>query len=494
MQRVLIANRGEIALRILRTLKAMGLTPIAVFSDADSASPHVRLADHAVPLGASDVGASYLNPENLLRAAKESRADALIPGYGFLSENAEFAEACTRAGLAYIGPPASAIRSMGSKIEARELAAAANVPLVPGGPAADFQQAQVTAAQIGYPLLIKASAGGGGKGMRHVESADALQAAFERAQSEALRAFGSGRVYLERVINPGRHIEVQVIGDRHGNVTTLGERECSVQRRHQKVIEECPAPQLSDDTRQALHAAAVALARGVGYHSVGTVEFLVDASERFYFLEMNTRLQVEHTVTEMVTGVDLVELMVHVAMGERLDSLDLGAASGCAIQARLYAEDPALEYQPSVGRVMQLREPQGPGIRFDHWLSVGTEIGHHYDPLLGKLCAHARTRDLARRRLRTALDEVVLTGLVTNVGQLQTVLDCPSFCAGAYHTGLLAELAATQKVESAGEDGETQRQLAAVSAAVFLDKRDGPGSQSTGESEWVRQHRMRTLR
>lgn len=494
MQRVLIANRGEIALRILRTLRVMGLDPIAVFSEADRTAPHVRLADTAVSLGDSEVGASYLSVESLLRAAHRSKADAIIPGYGFLSENADFADACTQAGLTFIGPPSAAIRSMGSKIEARTVAANVGVPLVPGGPAGDVDEAYATAARIGYPLLLKASAGGGGKGMRHVASAAELGPAFERAQSEALRAFGSSRVYLERFISPCRHIEVQVLGDQHGHITTLGERECSVQRRHQKVIEESPAPNLSDDTRQALLAAATALARGVDYHSVGTVEFLVDEFENFYFLEMNTRLQVEHTVTELVTGVDLVEAMIRVATGETLASVGLPSPRGCAIQARLYAENPAMDYQPSVGRITCFRPPQGPGLRLDHWVESGSEVTRFYDPLLGKLCAHGNTREVARKRLRAGLEELVITGIGTNLEQLKAVLDCSSFKAGAYHTGLLDDLrgegAANSQVGPA-----SLTELVAVAATLFANGQQKPKAEATSvESEWVRQHRLRSLR
>lgn len=440
LHRVLVANRGEIAVRLIRTLRTLGLSPVAVYSDVDSGSPHVRLADLALPLGGNTPADSYLNISRLLDTAHAAKADAVIPGYGFLSENADFAQACQDAGLVFIGPSPQSIRQMGSKIEARELARRAGVPLIPGGPADTLAQAQESAAALGYPLMIKASAGGGGKGMRLVNSAAGLEDAFARAQSEALRAFGSGRVYLERAILAARHVEAQVLGDQHGNLVTLGERECSAQRRHQKVLEESPAPNLSDATRTAISRAALALAKAVDYYSVGTLEFLVDEAENFYFLEMNTRLQVEHTVTEMVTGLDLVEWMVRVARGESLENLPEVSPRGWSIQARLCAEDPAQQYRPSVGRLGLLRQPAGPGIRFDHWLQPQTEVTSFYDPLLGKLCAHGATREQARQRLLAALDELVLAGLTTNQAQLRLALESAEFTSGRYTTGLLATL------------------------------------------------------
>jgi acetyl/propionyl-CoA carboxylase alpha subunit len=437
LHRVLVANRGEIALRLIRTLKVMGLSPIAVYTDADRGGPHVRLADHAVPLGASTPAESYLNISRLIDAARECGADAVIPGYGFLSENADFAQACQDAGLTFIGPSPQSIRQMGSKIAARELALRAHVPLIPGGPAETLEEARSSATSLGYPLMIKASAGGGGKGMRLVNSPEALEDAFARAQSEALRAFGSGRVYLEKAILSARHVEVQVLGDQLGNLVTLGERECSAQRRHQKVLEECPAPNLSAQTRDALSSAALALAKSVNYFSVGTLEFLVDEHENFYFLEMNTRLQVEHTVTEMVSGLDLVEWMVRVARGESIADIPAWSPRGWSIQARLCAEDPAEQYRPSVGHLKLLRQPAGPGIRFDHWLQAETEVTSFYDPLLGKLCAHGTTREQARLRLLAALDELVLSGLTTNRDQLRAALSSAEFTSGRYTTNLL---------------------------------------------------------
>lgn len=440
LHRVLVANRGEIALRLMRTLKVMGLSPVAVHTDADRGSPHVRLADHAISLGESTPAESYLDISRLIDAARAAGADAVIPGYGFLSENADFAQACEDAGLVFIGPSTRSIRQMGSKIAARELAERANVPLIPGGPAETLEQARTSAARLGYPLLIKASAGGGGKGMRLVNSPDALEEAFTRAQSEALRAFGSGRVYLEKAILAARHVEAQVLGDQLGNLIALGERECSAQRRHQKILEECPAPNLSEQTRESISRAAVSLAKSVGYFSVGTLEFLVDEHENFFFLEMNTRLQVEHTVTEMVSGLDLVEWMVRVARGESIAEIPQWSPRGWSIQARLCAEDPAQQYRPSVGHLELLRQPAGPGIRFDHWLQPRTEVTRFYDPLLGKLCAHGATRDQARLRLLGALDELVITGLITNRDQLRAALRSPEFASGCYTTGLLANL------------------------------------------------------
>jgi acetyl/propionyl-CoA carboxylase alpha subunit len=482
LQRVLIANRGEIALRLLRTLRAMGLTPIAVYSDADRGSPHVRLSDMAIPLGESAVGQSYLNVPRLLDAARLGRADAVIPGYGFLSENADFAQACEDAGLVFIGPSPESIRKMGSKIEARELAQRANVPLIPGGPAETLAEARGTALALGYPVMLKASAGGGGKGMRLVHSASALDEAFPRAQSEALRAFGSGRVYLEKAILSARHIEAQVLGDRHGNLVTLGERECSAQRRHQKVLEESPAPHLSQRTRDAISQASLSLARSVNYFSVGTLEFLVDSQENFYFLEMNTRLQVEHTVTEMVTGLDLVEWMVRVARGESVRELSDTTPRGWAIQARICAEDPEHQYRPSVGTLELLRQPAGPGIRFDHWLQSKTQVTSFYDPLLGKLCAHGVNREQARQRLLAALHELVIKGLTTNVAQLDAALRSPEFAAGHYSTDLLSNLPST------GSDQVPHAQAVAASAAAhFVGQRATAANTptSTQSSSWV---------
>ncbi len=485
LQRVLVANRGEIALRLVRTLRVMGLTPIAVYSEADRSSPHVRLSDLAVPLGRSEVSESYLNVPRLLDAARWARADAIMPGYGFLSENADFAQACWDAGFVFIGPSPDSIRQMGSKIEARALAERANVPLIPGGPAATLDEARRSASALGYPVMLKASAGGGGKGMRLVHTQSALDEAFPRAQSEALRAFGSGRVYLEKAIASARHIEAQVLGDQHGNLVTLGERECSVQRRHQKVIEESPAPHLSQRTRKALSEAALSLARSVNYFSVGTLEFLVDEDERFYFLEMNTRLQVEHTVTEMVTGLDLVEWMVRVARGESVSQLADASPRGWSIQARLCAEDPAHQYQPSVGMLQLHRQPTGPGIRFDHWLQPKTEVTSFYDPLLGKLCAHGSTREQARLRLLAALDELVITGIRTNLEQLRSVLLCREFSEGRYSTNLLSNLT-TQ-----GDPGPSSQEVAANAAAHFALQRPRPPQEDASKralpmSPWVR--------
>lgn len=492
-KRVLIANRGEIAVRLIRTLRVMGLTSIAVYSEADRGALHVRLADVAVPLGGSTVAESYLDAARLLNAARHARADAIIPGYGFLSENAEFAQACEEAGFVFIGPSPNSIRQMGSKIEARELARHANVPLIPGGPADSLEQAHASAETLGFPLMLKASAGGGGKGMRLVPSKEALDDAFPRAQSEALRAFGSSRVYLEKAITTARHIEVQVLGDQHGNLVSLGERECSVQRRHQKVIEECPAPALSPQSRQALSDAALSLARAVDYHSVGTLEFLVDPEENFYFLEMNTRLQVEHTVTEMVTGLDLVEWMVRVARGETLATLPELSPRGWAIQARLCAEDPSRQYQPSIGTLELLREPGGPGIRFDHWLQRKTEVTSYYDPLLGKLCAHAATRESARERLLGAFSELVVTGIATNQQQLEATLRSPEFTSGKYSTNLLAHV-------SLGPDAPPTVEETAVAAAglAWTQRTNGASAtrsdavqsgQSKQASDWVRAFR-----
>jgi acetyl-CoA carboxylase biotin carboxylase subunit len=442
-RKVLIANRGEIAVRISRTLRELGIGSVAVFPDADRESLHLRYADEAVALGADP--RAYLDGERLIAAARTAGCDALHPGYGFLSENAEFAELVEAAHIAFIGPPPSAIRAMGSKERARAAMAAAGVPVVPGGGARTLDEARATAASVGYPVMVKATDGGGGKGMRLVHGEGELESALERTQSEAAKAFGNGNVYIEKALERPRHVEVQVLGDREGRVVHLFERDCSLQRRHQKIVEETPCPALDPATRAALCAVAVQGAHSLGYYSAGTFEFLLDPNGSFYFLEMNTRLQVEHPITELVTGIDLVREMVTIAAGEPLTVEP--EARGVAIEARLCAEDPARGFAPSPGRIESLVTAAGPGVRDDSGIDAGSLVSPHYDPLLAKLAVWAPNRAQALARLRRALAETVITGIDTNVAFLERLLATPEVAAGDYDTGFVerrvGELVAT---------------------------------------------------
>jgi acetyl/propionyl-CoA carboxylase alpha subunit len=437
--KVLVANRGEIALRILRCLREMGIRSVAVASDADRFAPHALAADELRVLGPAN---SYLNHEAVLRAAAETRAEAIHPGYGFLSENAAFAQACEKAGLKFIGPPPGAIRLMGSKIESREAARKAGLPVIPGVERAGASAGALLdeARRLGFPLLLKASAGGGGKGMRLVRSEGEFASAYGVARGEAEAAFGDGTLYLERWLERPRHIEVQVFGDAEGRVFHLGERECSVQRRHQKILEECPSVAVSPALRSKMGEAAVRLGRSVGYRNAGTVEFLLSAQGEFYFLEMNTRLQVEHAVTEMVYDVDLVKSQILTAAGERLP-FDPGAVSprGHAIEGRVYAEDPAHGFLPQIGRVLRLRHPERPGVRVDSGLREGMEISVHYDPLLAKVVAWAEDRPTATGRLREALADFVLLGVGNNIDFLQDALALPEWRSGDLHNAFVEE-------------------------------------------------------
>jgi acetyl-CoA carboxylase biotin carboxylase subunit len=435
--KILIANRGEIALRILRACKEMGIQTVAVYSEVDQNAPHVQQADDAVFLGAASPQESYLNIEKIIAAARQSGAQAIHPGYGFLSENAAFAEAVEAAGLTFIGPPARAIRAMGDKAEAKARMAAVGVPTIPGAQGlesvAEFEQA---AQQIGYPILLKAAAGGGGKGMRIVWEADELPEEIAAARREALHAFGDDRLLLEKFIPNAHHIEIQVLGDRHGHLVHLFERECSVQRRHQKIIEETPSPLLTPQIRQQMGEAAVKAAQAVGYSNAGTVEFIFDPTHSsFFFLEMNTRLQVEHPITEAVTGLDLVQWQIRLAAGERLPYAQNDLSQrGHAIECRIYAEDPANGFLPSTGTLLQFRPPQGPGIRLDSGVSSGDQITHHYDPLLAKLIVYAEDRPAAIRRMQAALRDLIIHGVQTNINFLQAVLAHPDFLKGEVTT------------------------------------------------------------
>jgi propionyl-CoA carboxylase alpha chain len=441
-KKILIANRGEIACRIIRTARRMGIATVAVHSDADADAMHVRMADEAVRIGPAPSAESYLKIDAIIDACRRTGADAVHPGYGFLSEKAAFAKALAEAGIAFIGPSPEAIAAMGDKIESKKLAYAAGVSTVPGylGIIADAEAAIGIAREIGYPVMIKASAGGGGKGMRIAHSDAELREGFRAAQSEAKSSFADDRVFLEKYIEEPRHIEIQVLGDEYGNVIHLGERECSIQRRHQKVVEEAPSPFLDAATREAMGAQAVALAKAVSYRSAGTVEFIVDRDRNFYFLEMNTRLQVEHPVTERVTGLDLVELMIRIAAGEKLP-LRQGDVrlDGWAIETRIYAEDPTRGFLPSTGRLVRYREPEGDGIRVDSGVFEGAEIAMYYDPMIAKLVTSGESREAAIDRMRRALDAFVIRGVAHNVGFLAAVAAAPRFGKGALSTNFIAE-------------------------------------------------------
>lgn len=466
--KVLIANRGEIACRVIRTCRRLGVRTVAVFSDADADALHVRLADEAHRLGPPPAVESYLLAERIVEACRATGAEAVHPGYGFLSERASFARALEEAGVAFVGPPAAAIEAMGDKIESKRLARAAGVSTVPGtlDAVGDPAEALKVAREVGYPVMVKASAGGGGKGMRIAHDDAGLLEGLERARSEARSSFGDDRVFIEKYVVEPRHIEIQVLGDRHGNLVHLGERECSIQRRHQKVVEEAPSPLLDEATRRAMGEQAVALARAVGYHSAGTVEFIVDRDRDFYFLEMNTRLQVEHPVTELVTGLDLVELMLRVAAGERLPlSQEEVRLDGWAVEARVYAEDPRKGFLPSTGRLVRYEEPAGEGIRVDSGVAEGGEVSMFYDPMIAKLCAHGPDRATAVSRLRDALDAFVIRGPGHNIPFLGAVLANPRFAAGRLSTGFIAEEYG-ERFEGAALGPDRARELAAVAVAM----------------------------
>jgi len=443
IRRLLIANRGEIAIRIARACRELGIESVAVYSDADRNAAHVAAADRAVGIGPPAAADSYLSIPRLLDAAAKSGADAVHPGYGFLAENAEFAAACEQASLTFVGPPASVVSQMGSKIEARRVMDKAGVPVVPGETPGDQSDEgiQRAIAAVGFPVLIKASAGGGGKGMRRVSKPIEALEAIQAARREATAAFGDGTLYVERLIQHPRHVEVQVFGDNHGQIVHLFERECSVQRRHQKIIEESPSPALTAGLRDSMTSAAVRAATATGYRGAGTIEFLLEGSgdsARFYFLEMNTRLQVEHPVTEAVVGVDLVRAQLLVAAGERLPWTQYAFAQrGHAIEARVYAEDPSHGFMPQAGPLLLYREPRMPGLRVDSGVVEGGDVTVHYDPLIAKVIAAAETRELARRRLIAALRAYPILGMRTNIPFLLRVLDHPKFVAGDIDTGFL---------------------------------------------------------
>ncbi len=443
-KKILIANRGEIACRVIKTARKMGIKTVAVYSEADARALHASLADEAICIGPPPARESYLVIDNIIKACKESGAEAVHPGYGFLSENAGFAERLDADGIVFIGPPAKAIESMGDKVTAKRLAIDAGVNTIPGPTDVIHTAEQVTetAAAIGYPVMLKAAAGGGGKGMRIANNDEECRSGFDRAASEAQSAFGDGRVFIEKFFAKARHIEIQVLADRHGNVVHLGERECSLQRRHQKIIEESPSPFIDERTREEMGEQAGALARAVNYESAGTVEFIVDAGGDFYFLEMNTRLQVEHPVTEFVTGLDLVELMIRIAAGEPLPMAQGDIVfQGAAIEARVYAEDPARNFLPSVGRLIRYLPPEeSPHVRVDAGVYEGDEISIHYDPMIAKVITHAKTRDEAISQMLGALDNFYIQGVSHNISFLAALVQHDQFEQGAFDTNLVAEL------------------------------------------------------
>ncbi len=461
--RILIANRGEIAIRIARACREMGIETVAIYSEADAQAPHVRAADYAVCVGPAPSQESYLNVAAVLDAARATGADAIHPGYGFLSENSGFAQAVREAGLVFIGPPPEAIAAMGNKTRARDIVVAAGVPVVPAvqDPPADPAALRAAAEQLGFPLLIKAVAGGGGKGMRIVRAVADLATAYAAAEREARAAFGDGRLFLERYFERPRHIEVQVLADQHGHIVHLGERECSIQRRYQKIVEESPSPAVDAALRERLTAAAIAAARSVNYANAGTVEFLLTDSGEFYFLEMNTRLQVEHPVTEWVTGVDLVQAQIRIAAGEPLwlRQEDL-TPRGHAIECRVYAEDPAQGFLPSPGRIAVLDEPRAPGVRVDSGIVADYDVPLHYDPMLAKLSVWGADREAARQRMIAALRDYVVLGITTNIPFLIDLLQHPRFADGATHTHFIAEHVPSWRPRAAHLD------LAAIAAAL----------------------------
>jgi acetyl-CoA carboxylase biotin carboxylase subunit len=438
-KKILIANRGEIALRVIRACQAMGIATVAVYSEADAEAPHVKAADEAHLIGPAPVAQSYLNAARILEVAKASGAEAVHPGYGLLSENSEFARACEDAEITFIGPSPVAIKAMGDKVQARETMAKAGVPVVPGsGPVASLEEALAFAETIGYPVMVKASAGGGGIGMQLVESAADLEKAVKLCGSRAKAYFGSDTIYLEKAITKPRHIEVQVLADHFGTVLVLHERECSIQRRHQKVVEECPSPGVTPEARRQLAERAIAASRAIKYANAGTLEFLMDADGRCYFLEMNTRLQVEHPVTEMVTGMDIVQWQIRIAAGERLP-VNAVALNGHAIECRLYAEDPDT-FMPSPGTITAFVPPQGEGLRHDVGVTSGSVVTPYYDPMLGKLIAWGSTRDEAIARLSDALARYEITGIKTNLPLLQRIAADAAFAAGDLDTGFLSRM------------------------------------------------------
>jgi acetyl-CoA carboxylase biotin carboxylase subunit len=501
IRKVLVANRGEIAIRVMRTCKELGISTVAVFSEADRSALHVRYADQAFLVGPPPSRESYLVQERILEAAKKSGADAIHPGYGFLSENASFVRACEKAGITFIGPPASAMDAMGEKTRARQHMIKAGVPVVPGTaePIATVEEAREYSQKIGFPVMLKAAGGGGGKGMRRVEGLTDFDSAWRSAKSEAMNAFGNDAVYIEKYLEKPHHVEIQVFADQHGNCIHLNERECSAQRRHQKVVEETPSPILTREMRAAMGEVAVKAAKAVGYVGAGTVEFLVDVHRNFYFLEMNTRLQVEHPVTEWVTGVDLVRWQIQMAEGATLPMLKAPEPNGHSIEVRIYAEDPAQNFMPSPGRIRYLRVPSGPNVRDDSGVYAGYTVPNTYDPMISKLSVWAPTRLEAIARMKRALSEYVVKGITTNIRYLQGILDQQEFVEGDYDTSFLPR---NHEAILGKPDGELN-ELAVIASAVYAHQRDlkkaksvpaAEASAGNGISPWRSLGRQRALR
>jgi acetyl-CoA carboxylase, biotin carboxylase subunit len=505
-KKILIANRGEIAVRVIRACREMGVASVAVFSEVDRAALHVRKADEAYPIGPPAASESYLRIDKILDVAKRSGAEAIHPGYGFLSENSTFAQACTEAGVKFIGPTAASMDMMGSKTRARQHMEKAGVPFVPGTSSGlqSFEEAEQVAERIGYPVMLKAAAGGGGKGMRRVDSRAELRSALDAARSEAQRSFGDSEVYIEKYIVNPRHIEMQILADEFGNTVWLGERECSIQRRHQKVLEESPSPLVDPDMRRRMGEIAVRVAQAAGYTNAGTVEFLSDQNKNFYFLEMNTRLQVEHPVTELITGLDLVHLQIRIAAGEKLPfTQDDVRIRGHAMECRIYAEDPDNNYFPSPGRITLLLAPSGPGIRRDSGMYEGWNVPIDYDPLLAKLIGYGTDRQQTIGRLIRALNEYFVGGIKTNISLFRRILNDPYFQAGQVDTGYLDRLLSRNAADRLPDTRAAE--VAAIAAGLFAvlepdgsAPRSSNGNSGAGEressSKWKRLARTELLR
>jgi acetyl-CoA carboxylase biotin carboxylase subunit len=488
IQKLLVANRGEIALRIMRSAKELGIKTVAVYSEADRLSPHVKYADEAVCLGPPPSSESYLLGDKIIEVCKELKVDAIHPGYGFLSENAVFAKKVTDAGLLFVGPSPESIEVMGSKLAAKQAVSTYDIPLVPGTEEAisDIPAAKERAAEIGYPILIKASAGGGGKGMRIVESEADFEEQMQRAVSEAQSAFGDGAVFIEKFITSPRHIEIQVLGDQHGNVVYLFERECSIQRRHQKVIEEAPSAVVSPEMRKAMGEAAVGVAKACNYFGAGTVEFIVDGDLNFYFLEMNTRLQVEHPVTEMITGKDLVKEQIWIAEGRELqfNQEDL-TINGHSVEVRVYAEDPKNNFLPDIGTLQTYQRPQGPGIRVDDGFEEGMQIPIYYDPMISKLITHAENREAAISRMIRAIDDYQITGIQTTLSFCRFALQHEAFVSGDFDTKFVEKYFTPDVLEDSLS--EEEESLIAALAVEFFEK-EKQATQGASESKKVNQN------
>ena len=498
-KKVLVANRGEIAVRVLRACEERGIAAVAVFSEADRSALHVRYADEAYLIGPAPSRESYLRIDKIIDVARKAGVDAIHPGYGFLSENAEFAAACADAGIAFIGPSPEAIEKMGDKITARQTVARRGVPLVPGSPPGlHDEELRAAAAEIGYPVMIKASAGGGGKGMRAIQGAAEFAGALAAARREAMSAFGHDEVYVEKLIPNARHIEIQILGDSHGQIIHLGERECSIQRRHQKLIEEAPSVAVADDLRQEMGRVAIEAARSVNYVNAGTVEFLFDSRDgRYYFLEMNTRLQVEHPVTEAVTGVDIVKEQIAIAAGRRMRYRQEDISpKGWAIECRITAEDPFNGFVPSVGTIVNLQEPTGPGVRVESGLYRGAEITPYYDPMVAKVVASGETRAEAILRMRRALNEYRIGGIKTSIPFHQEIMDSTEFIWGVFDTGFLDRRHLRRQANKNNE----QERIAAIAAALIAHEEGrqavhiGSGVKPSARTMWKQAGRLRAVR